>query len=184
MHPQEPVPAPGGATQPLRMGTAAGRWLVGICVLGSGIAFIDGTVVNAALPSIATDLDADLADLQWVITGYLLTLSAFVVLGGSLGDRYGRKRIFIIGLISFALTSLLCSVAPTVSVLIGARLVQGAAAALLLPSSLALISASFAPTDRGAAIGAWSGLGGIAGALGPFLGGWLISAVSWRAVFL
>lgn len=166
------------------MGTAAGRWLVAVCVLGSGIAFIDGTVVNAALPAIASDLDADLADLQWVVTGYLLTLSAFVVLGGSLGDRYGRKRVFVVGLVAFALTSLLCSVAPTVTILIGARLVQGVAAALLLPSSLALISASFAPSDRGAAIGAWSGLGGIAGAIGPFLGGWLISAVSWRAVFL
>jgi EmrB/QacA subfamily drug resistance transporter len=168
----------------LRMGTGAGRWLVGVCVLGSGIAFIDGTVVNAALPAIAADLGADLADLQWVITGYLLTLSAFVVLGGSLGDRYGRKRVFLVGLAAFALTSLLCSVAPTVTVLIGARLVQGIAAALLLPSSLALISASFATTDRGAALGAWSGLGGIAGAIGPFLGGWLISAISWRAVFL
>ena len=173
----EPAPA-------LRMGTSAGRWLVGVCVLGSGIAFIDGTVVNAALPAIAEDLGADLADLQWVVTGYLLTLSAFVVLGGSLGDRFGRKRVFLVGLVGFALTSLLCSVAPTVTVLIGARLVQGIAAALLLPSSLALISASFAPSDRGAAIGAWSGLGGIAGAIGPFLGGWLISAVSWRAVFL
>ena len=168
----------------LRMKTSAGRWLVAVCVLGSGIAFIDGTVVNAALPSIASDLDADLADLQWVVTGYLLTLSAFVVLGGSLGDRFGRKRVFLVGLGSFAVTSMFCALAPTVTVLIGARLVQGLAAALLLPSSLALISASFAPTDRGAAIGAWSGLGGIAGAVGPFLGGWLISAVSWRAVFL
>lgn len=174
------------ATAPpdLRLGTAPGRWLVAVCVLGSGIAFIDGTVVNAALPAIAADLDADLADLQWVVTGYLLTLSAFVVLGGSLGDRYGRRRIFVVGLGAFAVTSLLCSVAPTVTVLIGARLVQGMAAALLLPSSLALISASFAPSDRGGAIGAWSGLGGIAGAIGPFLGGWLITAVSWRAVFL
>jgi EmrB/QacA subfamily drug resistance transporter len=168
----------------LRMGSTAGRWVIATSVLGSGIAFIDGTVVNAALPAIAADLGADLADLQWVITGYLLTLSAFVVLGGSLGDRFGRKRVFVIGLVAFALTSLLCSAAPDVTVLIAARLVQGMAAALLLPSSLALISASFAPTDRGAAIGAWSGLGGIAGAIGPFLGGWLISAVSWRAVFL
>ena len=168
----------------LRLATPAGRWLVAVCVLGSGIAFIDGTVVNAALPSIADDLGADLAALQWVVTGYLLTLSAFVVLGGSLGDRYGRKRVFMIGLGAFALTSLLCAVAPTVTFLIGARLVQGMAAALLLPSSLALISASFAAEDRGAAIGSWSGLGGIAGAIGPFLGGWLISAVSWRAVFL
>jgi EmrB/QacA subfamily drug resistance transporter len=180
-----PTAPPGSSSAPmLRMGTAAGRWLVAVCVLGSGIAFIDGTVVNAALPAIATDLSADLADLQWVITGYLLTLSSFIVLGGSLGDRYGRRRIFLVGLAAFAATSLVCAVAPTVTALIVARLVQGAAAALLLPSSLALISASFAPSDRGAAIGAWSGLGGIAGAIGPFLGGWLITAVSWRAVFL
>lgn len=181
----DPVPSSSPGSAPgLHLATPAGRWLVAVCVLGSGIAFIDGTVVNAALPAIAADLDADLADLQWVITGYLLTLSAFVVLGGSLGDRYGRRRVFVLGLGAFALTSLLCAVAPTVTVLIAARLVQGAAAALLLPSSLALISASFAAEDRGAAIGSWSGLGGIAGAIGPFLGGWLIAAVSWRAVFL
>jgi EmrB/QacA subfamily drug resistance transporter len=165
------------------MGTTAGRWVIAASVLGSGIAFIDGTVVNAALPAIATDLGADLADLQWVVTGYLLTLSAFLVTGGSLGDLFGRRRIFVIGLTGFAVTSMICGLAPTVLTLILARLLQGVAAALLLPASLAIISSTFTHEERGAAIGAWSGLGGIAGAIGPFLGGWLISAVSWRAVF-
>jgi EmrB/QacA subfamily drug resistance transporter len=165
------------------MGTAAGRWVIATSVLGSGIAFIDGTVVNAALPAISTDLGADLADLQWVITGYLLTLSALIVIGGSLGDLRGRRRMFVYGLAAFAVTSMLCGLAPSVLTLILARLAQGAAAALLLPASLAMISSTFVVEDRGAAIGAWSGLAGISGAVGPFLGGWLISAVSWRAVF-
>jgi EmrB/QacA subfamily drug resistance transporter len=166
------------------MGTAKGRWVVAAAVLGSGVAFLDGTVVNAALPAIARDLHADLGDLQWVLTGYLLTLGSLLVLGGSLGDRYGRRRIFIIGLISFATTSLLCAVAPDTGTLIAARCIQGVAAALVVPNSLAIVSASFRPDDRGRAIGAWSGLGGIATALGPFLGGWLIDSVSWRWVFV
>jgi len=165
------------------MGTREGRWVIATSVLGSGIAFIDGTVVNAALPAIAADLDADLSGLQWVVTGYLLTLSALLVIGGSLGDQRGRRRIFVLGVVGFGVTSVVCGLAPSVTALIVARLVQGCAAALLLPSSLAIISATFAATDRGAAIGSWSGLGGIAGAIGPFLGGYLISAVSWRAVF-
>jgi EmrB/QacA subfamily drug resistance transporter len=165
------------------MGSPTGRWVIATSVLGSGIAFIDGTVVNAALPAIATDLGADLSGLQWVVTGYLLTLSALLVIGGSLGDQRGRRRIFVIGLAGFAATSVVCGLAPTVTLLIVARLVQGCAAALLLPASLAIISSTFAPEDRGAAIGAWSGLGGIAGAIGPFVGGYLIGAVSWRAVF-
>jgi EmrB/QacA subfamily drug resistance transporter len=168
----------------LRMGTARGRWVVAAAVLGSGVAFLDGTVVNAALPAIARDLHADLGDLQWVLTGYLLTLGSLLVLGGSLGDRYGRRRIFIIGLVSFASTSLLCAIAPDTGLLIAARCIQGVAAALVVPNSLAIVSASFHPDDRGRAIGAWSGLGGIATALGPFLGGWLIDSVSWRWVFV
>jgi EmrB/QacA subfamily drug resistance transporter len=139
--------------------------------------------VNAALPAIGRDLDTDLAGLQWVLNGYLLTLGSFLVIGGTLGDRFGRRRVFLIGLVSFGGASLLCGVAPTALALVGARLVQGAAAALLVPGSLAIISASFREQDRGAAIGAWSGFGGIATAIGPFLGGWLIDAVSWRAVF-
>lgn len=177
----EPAAAPDGAG--LRMGTAAGRWVIATSVLGSGIAFIDATVVNAALPSISADLGADLADLQWVVTGYLLTLSALIVIGGSLGDLRGRRRMFVYGLGAFAVTSMVCGLAPGVLTLILARLAQGSAAALLLPASLAMISSTFVREDRGAAIGAWSGLGGIAGAIGPFLGGWLIAAVSWRAVF-
>jgi EmrB/QacA subfamily drug resistance transporter len=167
----------------LRTGTAAGRWAIAASVVGSAVAFIDGTVVNAALPAIAGELDASLSDLQWVVSGYLLSLSALIVIGGALGDRHGRRRMFMIGLAGFAAASMLCAVAPSVLLLVLARIVQGAAAALLLPASLALISSNFAPADRAGAIGAWSGLGGIAGALGPFLGGYLIGAVSWRAVF-
>ena len=144
------------------MGTAKGRWVVAAAVLGSGVAFLDGTVVNAALPAISRDLHADLGDLQWVLTGYLLTLGSLLVLGGSLGDRYGRRKIFVIGLVAFAATSLLCAIAPDTGTLIAARCVQGVAAALLVPNSLAMVSASFARRDRGRAIGAWSGLGGIA----------------------
>jgi EmrB/QacA subfamily drug resistance transporter len=172
------------ASADLRMGTARGRWVVAAAVLGSGVAFLDGTVVNAALPAISRDLHADLGDLQWVLTGYLLTLGSLLVLGGSLGDRYGRRRVFQIGLVAFAATSLLCAIAPDTGFLIGARCVQGVAAALLVPNSLAMVSASFHVSDRGRAIGAWSGLGGIATALGPFLGGWLIDSASWRWVFL
>ena len=168
----------------LRTGSAAGRWVIGAAVLGSGVAFLDGTVVNAALPSIALDLNADLAGMQWVLSAYLLTLGSLVVIGGSLGDRWGRKRVFMVGLVSFALTSLLCGVAPTIQLLIAARALQGVAAALLVPGSLAIVSSSFHPDDRGRAIGSWAGLAGVSSALGPFLGGWLIDAYSWRWVFL
>jgi len=168
----------------IRTGTGAGRWVLAAAVLGSGVAFLDSTVVNAALPAIAQDFGAGLADLQWVLTGYLLTLGALIVIGGSLGDRFGRRRVFEIGLVGFGLSSLVCGLAPSVDTLIAARAVQGIAGALLVPGSLAIVSASFAHEDRGRAIGWWSGLGGIAMAIGPFLGGWLIDSVSWRAVFL
>lgn len=153
-------------------------------VLGSGVAFIDGTVVNAALPAISRDFHTGLADLQWVVTGYLLTLGALLVIGGSLGDLFGRRRVFIIGLIGFGATSLLSGVAPSIGTLIAARALQGVAAALLVPGSLAIISASFHPDDRGKAIGTWSGLSGVTTAVGPFLGGWLIDSFTWRLVFL
>ena len=168
----------------VRLGTAKGRWIIAAAVLGSGVAFLDSTAVNAALPSIGQDLDATLAQLQWVVTAYLLTLGSLLVLGGSLGDIYGRRRLFGLGLAGFAATSALCGAAPTIELLIVARLLQGVAAAMLVPGSLAMISASFHPDDRPRAIGTWSGLAAIATALGPFVGGWLIDAVSWRLVFL
>jgi EmrB/QacA subfamily drug resistance transporter len=175
---------PTDAAATLRMRTPSGRWVVAAAVLGSGVAFLDGTVVNAALPAIADDFSASLTGLQWVLTGYLLTLGSFLVIGGSLGDLFGRRRMFLFGLFGFAGASLLCGVAPSTGALIGARCIQGVAAALLVPGSLAIISASFHPDDRGRAIGAWSGLAGISTAIGPFLGGWLIDSVSWRLVFL
>lgn len=161
-----------------------GRWVLFATVLGSSMAFLDATVVNIALPTIGRDLDADLGSLQWTINAYTLTLAAFLLLGGSLGDHFGRRRIFCIGTIWFAAASLLCGLAPNIELLITARGLQGVGAALLTPGSLAIIEASFRREDRGAAVGAWSGLGGIAGALGPFVGGYLIEAVSWRLIFL
>jgi EmrB/QacA subfamily drug resistance transporter len=168
----------------LHTGTARGNWVLAAAVLGTGVAFLDSTVVNAALPAIADDLDTDLAGLQWVLNGYLLTLGSVLVIGGSLGDRFGRRRLFVIGLVAFGAASLLCGLAPTTVFLIAARCIQGVAAALLVPGSLAIISSSFAVRDRGIAIGRWSGLGAVSLAVGPFLGGWLIESVSWRAVFL
>ncbi len=164
--------------------SSAGRWLLAVSVAGSGMAFLDGTVVNVALPDIGRDLHATTGSLQWILNGYLLTLASLILLGGSLGDRYGRRRVFVIGVGVFTASSLLCAVAPNTETLIGARLLQGIGGALLTPGSLAIIEASFRPTDRARAIGAWSGLGGVATAFGPLLGGWLIGAISWRAIFL
>lgn len=165
------------------MGTREARWVLLATVLGSGVAFLDGTIVNVALPAIAEDLDASLSDLQWVLDSYLVTLSALVLLGGSLGDRFGRRHVFLLGLAGFTAASALCAVAPNVQVLIGARALQGVGAALLVPGSLAILSAVFHPDDRAKAVGAWSGLGGVASAIGPFVGGWLIDSVSWRLAF-
>jgi EmrB/QacA subfamily drug resistance transporter len=164
--------------------SAAGRWLIAVTVAGSGMAFLDGTVVNVALPKIGEDLHASTSALQWILNGYLLTLASLILLGGSLGDRLGRRRVFQAGVILFTLASLLCAIAPSVEFLIFARMVQGVGGALLTPGSLAIIQASFRPTDRARAIGAWSGLGGVATAFGPLLGGWLIAAISWRAIFV
>ena len=172
------------AAAQVRFGEPAGRWVLLATVLGSGLAFLDATVVNVALPRIGDDLGADLGGLQWTLNGYTLTLASFILLGGSLSDRFGRRRIFVFGTIWFALASALCGLAPNIGMLIGARILQGIGGALLTPGSLAIISASFTPGDRARAIGAWSGLGGIAGAAGPFLGGWLVEAWTWRLVFL
>jgi EmrB/QacA subfamily drug resistance transporter len=168
---------------PLRYRTAAGRWVLLATVLGSSLAFIDSTVVNIALPEIGRDLDSDAAGLQWTVNGYALSLAALILLGGSLGDRFGRKRVFLVGVGWFAAASLLCGLSPTIEWLIGARVLQGIGGALLTPGALAILEASFAREDRAKAIGAWSGLGGIGGALGPFLGGWLVEIGDWRYIF-
>ena len=165
-------------------GSGSGRWLLAVAVLGSGLAFLDGTVVNVALPEIGRDLDASTSSLQWILNGYLLTLASLILLGGSLGDRYGRRRVFMLGASLFTAASVLCAIAPNVELLVVARVVQGIGGALLTPGSLAIIESSFRAGDRARAIGAWSGLGGVATALGPLLGGFLVDAVSWRAIFL
>ena len=152
-------------------------------VLGSGVVFLDSTAVNVALPRIGQDFNVGLSQLQWTITAYTLTLSAFLLLGGALGDRFGRRRLFQIGLIWFTVASMVCGVAPSPQLLIAARAAQGIGGALLTPGSLAIIEASFRPDERGRAIGAWSGFGGIFGAVGPLLGGLLVQWVSWRLVF-
>ncbi len=178
------VPGASAESEGIAYGTGPGRWVLAIAVLGSGIVFLDGTVVNVALPSIGEDLDAETSSLQWILNGYMLTLASLILLGGSLGDRYGRRRIFVFGVGWFTAASLLCAVAPSANALVAARLLQGVGGALLTPGSLAMIESSFRPGDRARAIGAWSGLGGVATALGPLLGGWLVEAVSWRAIFL
>lgn len=167
----------------LQLRTAAGRGTLAAAVLASGMAFLDSTVVNVALPALGADLNARLGDLQWVVNGYTLTLAAFVLLGGALGDRFGRRKVFLIGVVWFTVASLACGFAPNVNILIVARIVQGIGAALLTPGSLALLQASFEHDDRGKAIGAWSGLSGVTTALGPFIGGLLIDQASWRWIF-
>ena len=168
----------------VRLDSARGRWVLLATILGSSMAMLDGTVVNVALGRIGADFGAGFAGLQWTLNGYTLTLAALILLGGSLGDRLGRRRIFIVGTIWFAVASLLCGLAPNIGTLVAARALQGVGGALLTPGSLAIISASLRPEDRSRAIGAWSGLGGIAAAIGPFLGGYLIEVWSWRLVFL
>ncbi|MET7474958.1 MFS transporter [Streptomyces sp. NPDC005648] len=168
----------------VRLSSAQGKWILLTTVLGSSMAMLDSTVVNVALPRIGRDLDADLAALQWTVNAYMLTLAGLILLGGSLGDRYGRRKIFVIGVVWFASASLLCGLAPNVGVLVAARALQGVGGALLTPGSLALIQASFHPDDRGRAVGLWSGFGGIGAAVGPFLGGWLVTGPGWRWVFL
>ncbi len=160
-----------------------GRWILAATILGSSMVFIDGTVVNVALPALQKNLNATAVDVQWVVESYALFLAALLLLGGSLGDHFGRRRIYAIGVVLFALASVWCGLAPNISQLILARAVQGVGGALLVPGSLAIISASFPEKERGRAIGTWSGSTAITTALGPVIGGWLIEHVSWRAVF-
>ncbi|MER7269995.1 MFS transporter [Micromonospora carbonacea] len=165
------------------MGTPAGRGTLLAAILASGMVFLDSTVVNVALPRLGADLGATVAGLQWTINGYLLMLAAFVLLGGALGDRFGRRRVFLLGVVWFAVASALCGLAQDTGWLIAARFLQGAGGALLTPGSLSVLQSSFHPDDRGRAIGTWSGLAGVSTALGPFVGGWLVDALSWRWIF-
>lgn len=161
-----------------------GRIALAATVAASSMASLDATVVNVALPHIGEDLQASLPALQWVLTGYLLALASLILLGGALGDRLGRRRVFLVGTTWFAGASLLCGLAPNAGVLVGARVLQGVGGALLTPGSLAILQASFRRSDRAAAVGAWSGLGGVAGAIGPFVGGALVDGPGWRWAFL
>lgn len=168
----------------IRLASVTGRWIVLTTVLGSSMALLDSTVVNVALPHIGEDLDADLAELQWTVNAYMVTLAGLILLGGALGDRYGRRRVFVVGVLWFAVASLACGLAPNAHVLIAARALQGIGGALLTPGSLALIQASFHRDDRARAVGLWSGFGGVGAAAGPFLGGWLVDGPGWRWIFL
>ena len=168
----------------VRLDSPEGRWVLAATVLGSAVAMLTGTVVNVALPALGDALSATTEQLQWVLNGYLLALSSLILIGGSLGDRYGHRRMFVIGTVWFACASILCALAPDAAWLIAFRVLQGVGAALLMPESLAIIEAVYHPDDRGRAVGAWSALGGIAAAVGPLLGGWLIDVTGWRSVFL
>ena len=167
----------------MRLDSAGGRWLLAATVLASGIVFLDGSIVSLALPDIDRDLGAGVAGLQWTVNGYTLSLAALVLVGGSLGDRLGRRRIFMVGTAWFGVASVLCALAPSIELLVLARVLQGIGGALLTPGSLAIISAAIHPDDRGRAIGIWSGLSGVTTAVGPLVGGWLVEISGWRAVF-
>ena len=168
----------------LRFGEPAGRWVLAATVLGSTVAFLDATVVNIALPAIGSDLSADASGLTWTVNAYALALAALVLVGGSLGDQFGRRRLFMLGVAWFGLASLACALSTGIEMLVVSRALQGIGAALLAPGALAILQATFRPEDRSRAIGAWSGLAGTAGAVGPFLGGWLVEQGSWRWIFL
>ena len=166
-----------------RCAKAAEPWILVVTILGSSMAFIDSTVVNVALPAIQSSLGGTLINMQWVVEGYGLLLSALILTGGALGDALGRKRMFLTGVTVFAIASMGCGLAVDIRELVIARAVQGFGAAFLVPGSLAIISASFSGTKRGRAIGTWSGFTSITAAAGPVLGGWLIENASWRWAF-
>ncbi|HEX6507469.1 MAG TPA: MFS transporter [Chloroflexota bacterium] len=167
----------------VRLDSPSGKWIIAATSLGSGMIFLDGTVVNVALPAMQRDLLAPLSGLQWIVNSYTLLLAAFLMLGGGIGDAYGRKTAFIAGMVLFTLASVLCGLAPNLGVLVSARALQGIGGALLVPGSLAMIKAVIVPEDSSRAIGLWAGLASATTAVGPLLGGYLVDALSWRAIF-
>ncbi|WP_040407112.1 MFS transporter [Amycolatopsis nigrescens] len=175
---------PAASADVVRWGSPAARGVLATTILGSGMAMLDGTIVNVALPRIGEELHASVAGLQWILDGYLLSLAALILIAGSLGDRYGRRRVFVIGVVWFGVASVLCGAAVSTEMLVATRVLQGIGGALLTPGSLAILQTAFAREDRARAIGAWSGLGGIAAAIGPLLGGVLVQLWSWRLAFL
>jgi EmrB/QacA subfamily drug resistance transporter len=159
------------------------RWTLVACILASSLSFVDGSVLNVALPAIREGYQADAQQVQWVVNAYLLSLSALLLLGGALGDHFGRRRLLVIGTTLFAVTSVICALAPSLPILLGARAAQGIGAALLLPNSLALLNAAFSGEKRGRAVGIWAGAGAAAAAVAPLIGGWLVSSVGWPSIF-
>ena len=178
--------APAGTAAEAAVAAAAAahpRMVLATTILASSLAFIDGSVVNVGLPAIGRSLNADGGVLSWIVNGYLLPLSALLLLGGAAGDRFGRRRVLILGVSLFALASACCALAPTAGLLVAGRIVQGAGAALLMPNSLAILGTHFEGEARGRAIGIWAAVGAAAGAIGPLLGGWLVDVTGWRAIF-
>ena len=159
------------------------RWTLVACILASSLSFVEGSVLNVALPAIKSSYGAGAKDVQWVVNAYLLPLSALLLLGGALGDRFGRRRLLVVGTSVFAVTSLICALSPSLPVLLAARAMQGVGAALLLPNSLALLNAAFQGEKRGRAVGIWAAAGAAAAAVAPLIGGWLVGSVGWPAIF-